>query len=202
MSIQKTPPFELTFSEAANRAVQEGLITTSSDAELRRSYADELYFNLLRRDGSVIARYHKEDLYASLTGYVSISMPGNTRDKAALWAVSIGYSVPTRLNRCLSAILVIIGLCMYVIPGFLVMLWLWWQRSRYETEMNKIVGRWNDAGRPEPCYQQRSGVTLENAAQQFAKGIEDRLSKIEALKNKGLIGEDEYTELRRKELGL
>jgi hypothetical protein len=202
MSTQNYPPFELAFSEAANRAVREGLITTSRDAELRRSYADDLCFNLLRRDGSVIARYQKEELYASLAGYSSTAIPVNTRDRAARWAESMGYSVPTRLNGCLSAILVIVGLCIYIVPGFLVLIWLWWQSSRYETEMNKIVGRWNDAGRPEPGHQQKAVVVLDNNERPFAKDVEERLNEIEALKKKSLISEEEYISLRRKELGL
>ena len=45
-----------------------------------------------------------------------------SNDAAAVaWAKSIGYPVPTKMNGCLTGVLVVIGLTAFIIPGVLIL---------------------------------------------------------------------------------
>ena len=124
------------------------------------------------------------------------------------WVISMGYPVPKKMDGCLSAILVVIGLFMFVIPGILLLVWLFIQSNQYDRDMKQLVEKWVDAGRPAPNEGIKEVTRLErivekvdNSAPQAAS-TEHRLLELNSMKEKGLITEEEYQAMRKKTLGL
>jgi len=195
------------FDVAVEKAIEEGLIASDSDADIWESEAEYYYFNLKSKDRARIARYENTELITIVNhrkdiGLIELS-PEEAKEKAAEWAKSVGYTVPTKMNGCLSTLLVVIGLCMWIVPGILILIWIWWQGKDYESEMNKIVGRWNDAGRPKAGHQEAPPLALEQVNQtEESRSLEEKLEELNVLLDKGLINDDEYQVMRRKELGL
>jgi len=195
------------FDVAVARAIKEGLIADESEADAWESQAEYHYFKLNGKYHKPIAKYANTELMKDVdlkkeAGLIELSAE-EAREKAAEWAKAAGYTIPTKFNGCLSVLLVIIGSLMYVIPGIIVFIWLWWQNKNYESEMNKIVGRWNDAGRPKAGQKEAPPLVLEQVNQtEESKSLEEKLEELNVLLNKGLINDDEYQVMRRKELGL
>jgi hypothetical protein len=195
------------FDVAVEKAIEERLIASESDADIWESEAEYYYFNLKSKSRTRIARYENTDLIAIVNhkkdiGLIKLS-PEEAKEKAAEWAKSVGYTVPTKMNGCLSIVLVVIGLCMWIVPGILILIWIWWQGKDYESEMNKIVGRWNDAGRPKAGQKEAPPLALEQVNQsEESKSLEGKLEELKGLLDKGLISDDEYQAIRRKKLGL
>jgi hypothetical protein len=195
------------FDVAVARAIKEGLIADESEADAWESQAEYHYFKLNGKYHKPIAKYANTELIKDVdakkeAGLIELS-PEEAREKAAEWAKAAGYTIPTKFNGCLSVALVIIGSLMYVIPGIIVFIWLWWQNKNYESEMNKIVGRWNDAGRPKPGVKQAPPLNLEAVNDNESSAtLETKLNEAVALKEKGLISDDECQQMRAKILGL
>jgi len=72
------------------------------------------------------------------------------RAKASAWARSMGYPVPTAIDGCLALFLVVVGLFVWIIPGLVILVILLSMNDSYNKEMDKLVARWIDAGKPEP----------------------------------------------------
>ena len=70
--------------------------------------------------------------------------------KAVAWATAMGYSVPSKMDDGLAAFLVVIGLFIFIIPGALILIWVLIQINQYDRDMNKLIEKWVDAGRPKP----------------------------------------------------
>ena len=63
-----------------------------------------------------------------------------SNDAAAVaWAKSIGYPVPTKMNGCLTGVLVVIGLTAFIIPGVLILVFVFVQNRTYERDMKALV---------------------------------------------------------------
>ena len=129
-------------------------------------------------------------------------------EKAVAWAISMGYPVPSKLDGCLSAILVVIGLFMFVIPGILLLVWLFIQSNQYDRDMKQLVEKWVDAGRPAPNEGIKEVTRLERIIEKVdnsvpqATSTEQRLLELNSMKEKGLITEEEYQAMRKKALDL
>ena len=127
------------------------------------------------------------------------------KQKAIDWAISIGYPVPTKLDGCLAAILVVVGLLMFVVPGVLLLVWIWVQNNQYERDIKALIEKWVDAGRPEPGEGIKEVTKLERIVETVEPSqgsTEQRLQELESLKEKGLITDEEYQAMRKKALGL
>lgn len=204
------PSFDTVFSEAVARAVREGLIDSVSDTSRVKSYSDDTFFHLKSPERGLVASYPKQEIYEAIAAsgrldpYEASLQAHQVRSKAIEWAKSVGYSVPSKPDGCLSVLMVSLGLLLAIIPGILVMIWIWLQNRNYESEVNKIVGRWNDAGRPEPGTEESPPLPLERIIENNieTQDLESKLIELEALKSKGLISEGEYGEMRRKLLGI
>lgn len=166
----------------------------------------------LRKAGSTIVaritanieRLEAEDKVRIATS----SSTSSAKDQAVAWATAMGYPVPSKLDGCLAAILVVIGLCIFVIPGVLLLVWLFVQSNQYEQDMKKLMEKWIDAGRPAPGEGIKEVTRLErivekvdNSAPQAAS-TEQRLLELTSMKEKGLITEEEYQAMRKKVLDL
>tara|TARA_B100000886_G_C20318496_1_gene447058 strand:+ start:441 stop:653 length:213 start_codon:yes stop_codon:yes gene_type:complete len=54
------------------------------------------------------------------------------------------------MNGCLTGVLVVIGLTAFVIPGVLILVFVFIQNRTYERDMKALVIKWVDAGKPMP----------------------------------------------------
>ena len=128
----------------------------------------------------------------------------SSRRCAVQWAESMGYPVPTSLSYGCSFFLVIVGLLLFIIPGLLLLGWIWYQGKQYERDMDSLVTRWIDAGRPAPGEKEKPVGKLEEIKEEPAlpQSTETRLEELASMRDKGLISAEEYETLRKKALGL
>ena len=92
------------------------------------------------------------------TKKVSSVFPISNDAAAVAWAKSIVYPVSTKMNGCLTGVLVIIGLTAFVIPGLLILVivivfvfvFVFVQNRTYERDMKALVIKYVDAGKPMP----------------------------------------------------
>ena len=139
------------------------------------------------------------------TPFTTSSGSSISNEEAAIaWAKSIGYPVPTKMGGCLSIFLVVLGLCVYVIPGVILLLLVWNNVRQYERDMKALVEKWIDAGNPAPGMETRPFEELEKVEEKPAASpsTELRLEELVSMKGKGLISQEEYDTLRKKALGL
>ena len=122
------------------------------------------------------------------------------RRSAIAWARSVGYPVPEELNGCLGFFLVFLGLCIFVLPGLVIVIYVFYRGQRYESETNALVARWIDAGRPEPGI--KSNVDNMINTVETTKTITDQLEEYSKMLEQGLISSKEHEALRKNALGL
>jgi len=120
--------------------------------------------------------------------------------KAIAWARSLGYPVPRELNGCLGVALIMIGLLIFVIPGVAIIIWVTYQRHTYQRDIDALVARWVDAGKPEPGMKSNVADKLEmiRTSDSTTTKLEDYAKMLE----RGLISPEEHDALRKKALGL
>ena len=112
------------------------------------------------------------------------------------------------MGDCLATILVVVGLCIYVIPGVLLLVWIFVQSNQYERDMRALVEKWVDAGRPNPGEGIKEVTRLERIVEKVetpaasSASTEQRLEELNSMKEKGLITDEEYQAMRKKALGL
>ena len=120
----------------------------------------------------------------------------------------MGYPVPTKLGGCLAAILVVIVLCIFIVPGVLLLIWIWVQANQYERDMKALVEKWVDAGRPNPGEGIKEVTPLSELSKRSkppsasSASTQERLDELNSMKEKGLITDEEYQAMRKKALGL
>ena len=136
------------------------------------------------------------------------SSTASPTSQAVAWAISMGYPIPSKMGGCLAAILVVIGLFIYIVPGVLLLIWLFIQSNQYEQEMKKLTEKWIDAGRPAPNEGVKEVTRLERIVEKVdnsatpSASIEQRLVELNSMKEKGLITEEEFQAMRKKALDL
>ena len=138
----------------------------------------------------------------SITESKELEKENNERSVA--WAKSMGYPIPTKWDGCLTAFLVVLGLCAYVIPGVILLLLVWNNGNQYERDMKALVAKWVDAGKPEAGEKARPVKQLQKIEEKPTESgsTETRIEELISMKDKGLISEEEYEALRKKALGL
>ena len=126
-----------------------------------------------------------------------------TRERAVIWAKSMGYPIPSKMGGCLAFILIMIGLFAFVVPGILILLWVWYQGNQYERDMRKLVSKWIDAGKPTPGKKENLEKTLEIVPEKNSEEeMEQKLKDLLSMKERNVISDEEYNEMRKKILGL
>lgn len=130
-----------------------------------------------------------------LTGFTT-----SNRSKAVAWARSVGYPVPQKPNGCLSAIAIITGLLIFVVPGLMLIIWVSYNNKVYNREMDALVAKWIDAGRPDPGV--KSNVDNKIAVATASMSTAEQLGEYKRMHDQGLISAEEHEALRKKALGL
>jgi hypothetical protein len=126
--------------------------------------------------------------------------PEIDRNKAISWARSLGYPVPSKLNGCLSVLFIFIGLVIFIIPGVAILIWVAYQGKAYQRDMNALVARWVDAGRPEPGI--KTNVEAKVEMIQGTSTVTTQLEEYAKMLERGLVSPEEHEALRKKALGL
>ena len=194
------------FKAALSYAIDRGEINSDTPVDETLSGYKGLNYVLYDDKGKIICKIPQGILAKVLEdkGFKSNPMTETeTREKAVLWAKSMGYPIPSKMGGCLAIILVIIGLTAFVVPGVLILIWVWYQGNQYERDMRQLVAKWVDAGKPTPGKKENIEKTLEilpekNNEEEMEKKLKDLLS----MKEKNLISDEEYKEMRKKILGL
>jgi len=184
------------------------------DADVDRKLSDYYYggrkFVLMHKNRTAIARFDQKILRARCSGAVGLTEPfsasiATDEARAIAWARFMGYPIPTKPDGCLVVFLVVLGLCIWIIPGVAVIFWVVWKNNQYRTGVEAIVVRWVQAGKPEPGV--RQNLEVKQAMTQMPmppkpKGLEEKLDDLVSMKAKGLISEEEFEVLRKRALGL
>jgi len=206
------------FDQAVTYAITKGYFHDPSTPDPDKS-SEEKGVILLRTSGSsIIAKVPVSALSGITPADIErvktsaetrkATASGSQRDLAVAWAQSMGYPVPTKMGGCLATILVVVGLCIYIIPGVLLLIWIWVQANQYERDMNALVEKWVDAGRPNAGEGIKEVTRLERIVERVetppasSASTEQRLEELNSMKEKGLITDEEYQAMRKKALGL
>ena len=197
---------EEAFKAALDYATDRGEMNFDTLADEDLSGYRGINYELYDDQGKIIIKIPQGILAKKLEdkGFKSIPMTETeTREKAVIWAKSMGYPIPSKMGGCLAFILVIIGLTAFVVPGVLILIWVWYQGNQYERDMRQLVAKWIDAGKPTPGKKENIEKTLEilpekNSEEEMEKKLKDLLS----MKERNLISDEEYKEMRKKILGL
>ena len=138
----------------------------------------------------------------------SITQFSTSEEKAVAWAMSMGYPVPKKMNGCATGLLVAVGLLCAIVPGILLLVWLGVQDNQYKRDMAALVAKWVDAGKPEPGEGAKEVTKLERVVEKIetptasSDSVEQKLTELTSMKEKGLITDEEYQAMRKKALGL
>ena len=179
-------------------AIKKGLISEENKAIISESKSG-------LRAGLYTLRDEKDKiLFRVEEQIIKSALKNEPRRKASEWALSMGYPVPKRPNGCLSFILVLVGLFCFIIPGILILGWVWYVGTQWERDMDSLVAKWVDAGKPEPGEETRvlEIEKIEEIDNGKESNFETQLNEINTMKDKGLISEEEYKKMRNKILGL
>lgn len=122
------------------------------------------------------------------------------------WARSMGYPMPNPPNGCLNSVAIGCGFLLAILPGILMAMWASNEVSKYHKAIDDIIARWIDAGCPPPGIKTMSPVVdpqqaLAPPPMDIAQ-VELKILQLATMKEKGVISDEEYQALRRKELGL
>ena len=194
------------FKAALSYAIDRGEINSDTPVDEGLSGYKGINYELYDDKGKVICKIPQGILAKKLEdkGFKSNPMTeSETRERAVLWAKSMGYPIPSKMGGCLAFILIIIGLFAFVVPGILILLWVWYQGNQYERDMRQLVAKWVDAGKPTPGKKENLERTLEIVPEKNSeKEIEEKLKNLLSMKERNVISDEEYNEMRKKILGL
>ena len=197
---------EEAFKAALSYAIDRGEINSDTPVDEALSGYKGINYELCDDKGKIICKIPQGIVAKKLEdkGFKSNPMTeSETREKAVLWARSMGYPIPSKMGGCLAIILVIIGLCVFVVPGILILLWVWYQGNQYERDMRQLVAKWVDAGKPTPGKKQNLEKTLEIVPEKNSEEeMEQKLKDLLSMKERNVISDGEYNEMRKKILGL
>tara|TARA_B100000989_G_scaffold262117_1_gene213451 strand:- start:219 stop:818 length:600 start_codon:yes stop_codon:yes gene_type:complete len=197
---------EEAFKAALSYAIDRGEINSDTPVGEALSGYKGINYELCDDKGKILCKIPQGIVAKKLEdkGFKSNPMTeSETREKAVLWARSMGYPIPSKMGGCLAIILVIIGLCVFVVPGILILLWVWYQGNQYERDMRQLVAKWVDAGKPTPGKKQNLEKTLEIVPEKNSEEeMEQKLKDLLSMKERNVISDEEYNEMRKKILGL
>ena len=137
---------EKIFKAAVEIAIRRQIISSPDKVDFEQSYKSsdgkKGYFLLRNSQKKTLAKIDNDSIEKQMSGKVpeilkaskpvaekkityfpketkkvSSEFPMSNDVAAVAWAKSIGYPVPTKMNGCLTGVLVLIGLTAFVIPG-------------------------------------------------------------------------------------
>ena len=194
------------FKAALSYAIDRGEINSDTPIDEALSGYKGINYELCDAKGKIICKIPQGIVAKKLEDKGLKPNPmteSETRAKAVLWAKSMGYPIPSKMGGCLAFILIFIGLIAYVIPGILILLWVWYQGNQYERDMRQLVAKWVDAGKPTPGKKENLQRTLEIVPEKNSEqDIEQKLKDLLSMKERNIISDEEYNEMRKKILGL
>ena len=195
---------EKVFDLALEIAIERGSITYEKKLLIsnENSKYEGNFFLLKDYEDKTVCKINNAILFQRLQQANYLKTPNE--QKAVAWAKSLGYPVPKAPDGCMSVLLVIIGLCVFIVPGLIILLIVWNRSRQYELDMKALVEKWVDAGKPEPGVKARPVEQLEKVEEipATSPSTESRLEELLSMKEKGLISQEEYDTLRKKALGL
>ena len=186
------------FDIACKLAIKRGQISEEDKTTISKSKSG-------LRAGLYTLRNEKDEvLFQIEEQIIKSALKNEPRRKASEWALSMGYPVPKRPNGCLSFILVLVGLFCFILPGLLILGWVWYVGTQWEKDMDALVAKWVDAGKPEPGENNKvlEIEKIEEIDDIQESTFESQLNEIDEMKNKGLISEEEYKKMRNRILGI
>ena len=194
------------FKAALSYAIDRGEINSDTPVDEGLSGYKGINYELYDDKGKIICKIPQGILAKKLEDKGFKSNPMNeseAKERAVLWAKSMGYPIPSKMGGCLAFFLIIIGLFAYIVPGLLILLWVWYQGNQYERDMRQLVAKWVDAGKPTPGKKENLERTLEIVPEKNSeKEIEEKLKNLLSMKERNVISDEEYNEMRKKILGL
>ena len=194
------------FKAALSYAIDRGEINSDTPVDEGLSGYKGINYELYDDKGKIICKIPQGILAKKLEDKGFKSNPMNeseTKERAVLWAKSMGYPIPSKMGGCLAFFLIIIGLFAYIVPGLLILLWVWYQGNQYERDMRQLIAKWVDAGKPTPGKKENLERTLEIVPEKNSeKEIEQKLKDLLSMKERNVISDEEYNEMRKKILGL
>ena len=194
------------FKAALSYAIDRGEINSDTPVDEGLSGYKGINYELYDDKGKIICKIPQGILAKKLEDKGFKSNPMNeseAKERAVLWAKSMGYPIPSKMGGCLAFFLIIIGLFAYIVPGLLILLWVWYQGNQYERDMRQLIAKWVDAGKPTPGKKENLERTLEIVPEKNSeKEIEQKLKDLLSMKERNVISDEEYNEMRKKILGL
>ena len=200
------------FNKAVAYAISRGYFRDPSTPDINQS-TDEGGLITLRTPGRAkVAEFQTDgDTFqgiGNLSTTASITQFSTSEEKAVAWAMSMGCPVPTKMSGCATGLRVAVGLLCAIVPGILLLVWLGVQENQYKRDMAALVAKWVDAGKPEPGEGAKEVTKLERVVEKVetpsasADSMEQKLTELNSMKEKGLITDEEYQAMRKKALGL
>jgi len=142
---------------------------------------------LRNKDGKTLETYYK----------LKNSSRGSS-NQAIAWARSLKYPIPDPPNSCLNGIVTICGFVLGIIPGIIWVIYIGKQKRDYQKRIEMLNDKWVDAGKPAPGI--LTNIMNPQATQVGGEStngnLEEKIQRIKELKEKELISEDEYLQMR------
>ena len=194
------------FLRAISYAISEGHWVDVSRLDIDKSHVRNGEYFLRTSGSTIVSRIPLSKLFTSPIADIDLlkakgpnrlraereicSSDSSPAVKAVAWATAMGYSVPSKIDDGLAAFLVVIGLFIFIIPGALILIWALIQINQYDNEMNKLIEKWVDAGRPKPGEGIKEVTHQESITERVdhietpSSSTEQRLEELDDLKEK------------------
>ncbi len=190
-------------------AIDRGDIANKDEISFKKSGHWGLNFVLKDENGKILTRVDENAVDLKVDPSLADQFPSlykkdNSREKAVAWAQSMGYVIPSKMGGCSTTFFVALGLIFFIVPGLIILFWVWSQGNQYERDINALVAKWVDAGKPEVGEAAKPLERLEKVEEKITSSTstETRIEELISMRDKGLISEEEYETLRKKALGL
>ena len=200
------------FNKAVAYAISRGYFRDPSTPDISQSTDEDGLITLRTPGRAKVAEFQTDGNtfqgIGNLSTTSSITQFSTSEEKAVAWAMSMGYPVPAKMNGCATGLLVAVGLLCAIVPGILLLVWLGVQENQYKRDMAALVAKWVDAGKPEPGEGAKAVTKLERVVEKVeipsasTDSMEQKLVELNSMRDKGLITDEEYQEMRKKALGL
>ena len=188
-------------------AIDRGEINSDTQIDEALSGYKGIYYELCDADGKIICKIPQGIVAKKLEdkGFKSNPMTeSETREKAVLWVKSMGYPIPSKMGGCLafySHNYWVNCLCYSWDSDFV--MGLVSGQPICKRDMRQIVVKWVDAGKPTPGKKENLERPLEIVPEKNSEEeMEQKLKDLLSMKERKVISDEEYKEMRKKILGL
>jgi len=124
------------------------------------------------------------------------------RALAVAWARSTGFvKVPNEPHRFNGWVCFLLA-WLWLIPAIIYFLWCESNLNAYNNAISDALRLWKVNGSPDP-YAAKMGIAqVVTNSQSEPSGLSEKLQELVALKEKGLLAEDEFSAAKKKLLGI